>query len=123
MQPSQELGDVLRALRQEIFGLDLRRIDDFQMIEDDLQRSLEDLGLAPHVQEITGLEQSGQALRRVPEPRADGARLVAELEVEIEIALAIGSKLFVSDEKRIVDRIAIDELINVAAGHAGNRLA
>ena len=59
----------------------------------------------------------------VPEACADGARLVAELEVEIEIPLAIGSKLFVGDQKRLVDRIAIDELINVAAGHAGNRFA
>ena len=95
------------ALRQEVFGLDLRGIDDFEMVEDDLKRTLENLGFAAHVQEITGLEQSGQALAGVPEARADGARLVAELEVQIQVPLPIGSKLLVSDQKRLVDRIAV----------------
>ena len=38
LQPCHQLGDVLRALRQEIFGLNLRRIDHFEMVQDDLQR-------------------------------------------------------------------------------------
>ena len=80
-QPGHQLGDVLRALRQEILGLDLRGIDDLEVGEDDLERPLEDLGLAPDVQEVARLERPGQALGRVPEPRADGARLVAQLEV------------------------------------------
>ncbi len=49
------------------------------------------------------------------------ARLVPEFQVEIQIPLAIGPKLLVSDEKRIVDRIAIGELTYVAASHAGIR--
>ena len=118
-QPRHQLGDVLRALRQEVLGLDLRGIDDLEVGEDDLQRPLEDLGLAADVQEIARLEQSGQALARVPEPGADGARLVAELEVEIEVALAIGPELLVGDQERLVDRVAMDELIDVATSHAG----
>src|SRR5262245_44856151 len=51
-QARHQLRDVLFALRQEVFGLDLRGIDNFKMVEDDLKGTLENLGSAAHMQKI-----------------------------------------------------------------------
>ena len=100
----------------------LRGVDDLEVGEDDLERPLKDLRLAPDVQEVARLEQASQVLGGVPEACSDAAGLVAQLQVQIEIALAIGPELLVRDQKRLVDRVAMDQLIDVAAGHAANRL-
>ena len=91
------------------------------MGEDDLERPLKNLGLAPDVQEVARLERASQVLGRVPEPGADAAGLVAQLQVQIEVALAIGPELLVGDQKRLVDRVAMGQLVHVTAGHAANR--
>ena len=94
---------------------------DLDVREDDLERALEDLGLAPDVEVVARLERAGQALAGVPEPGADAAGLVAELQVEVEVALAVGPELLVGDEVGLVDRISVRKLVHVAAGHAGDR--
>ena len=106
-QPRHQLGDVLGALGQEIFRLDPTRIEHVEMGENDLERSLEDLGLAAHAQEIAGLERPRQLFGGVPEPGADAACLVAQLELEVKIALAVGSKLLVGNQVRLVDRVTM----------------
>ncbi len=68
-----------------------------------LQRALENLGLAPDVQEVAGVESPREPLAGVPKPRADGAGFVAQLQVEIEVALSIGAELLVGDEE-VFDR-------------------
>ena len=92
------------------------------MGEDDLQRPWKDLGLAPDVQVIAWFEQASQVFGRVPESGTDGSGLVAQLEVQIKIALAIGPELLVGDQESLVDRVAMGQLIDVATGHAANRL-
>ncbi len=42
--------------------------------------------------------------------------------MQIEIALAISPKLLVGDQECLVDRVAMGQLIDVATGHAANRL-
>ena len=97
---------------------------DFEVGQDDLERPLEDLGLAPDVQEIARLEQSGQALRsRSRAVRRRVPVLSRSSRLQIKVPLPIGPELLVGDQKGLVDRVAIDELIDVAAGHAGNRFA
>ncbi len=79
---------------------------------------MEDLGLAPDPEVVAGLERASQILGRVPEPRADAAGLVAKLQLQIKIALAVGPELLVGDQKHLVDRIAMGQLVHVAAAHA-----
>ena len=88
------------------------------MREDDLQGPLEDLNLPLDVEEIARLERPGQPLARVPEPGADGARLVAQLQVEVKVALAVGPELLVGDEIDVVDVVPIGELIDETTSHA-----
>jgi len=84
-----------------------------------LERALEDLGLPPDPQIVAGLERPGELLGGVPESRPHAPGLVAELELEIEVALAVGPKLLVGDQERLVDRISVGELIYVTTSHAG----
>ena len=103
---------------QEVLGLDLVAGDPLDVREDDLQGPLEDLDLPPDVEEVAGLEGPGQPLAGVPEPGPDGAGLVPELQVEIEVPLAVGPELLVGDEEDLVDRIPVGELIDETTGHA-----
>ena len=117
-EPGRQLGDVLRALGQEVLGLDLVAGHPLDVREDDLEGALEDLDLAPDVEEVAGLEGPGEPLAGVPEPGTDGAGLVAELQVEVEVPLAVGPELLVGDEEDLVDRIPVGELIDETTGHA-----
>ena len=120
-EPGHQLGDVLRALGQEILGLDPVWVEDVDVGEDDLERPLEDLGLAADVEVIAGLERPGQLFGGVPEPGADAAGLVSQLELKVEVALAVGPELLVGDQVGLVDRISMGKLVHVAAAHAANR--
>ena len=70
---------------------------------------------------VAGLERPRQLFGGVPEPGADAAGLVAELELEVEIALAVGPELLVGDQVGLVDRIPMGKLVHVAAAHAADR--
>ena len=86
------------------------------------KRALEDLGLAPDVEVVAGLEGPGQPFAGVPEPGADAAGLVPELQVEVEVALAIGPELLVGDQEDLVDGVAVGQLIDVATAHAASSI-
>src|ERR1700677_3782304 len=58
-QPRQQLRDTLRTLRQKLVGLHLCTGDHIEVGQDDLQRTLKNLSLAPDVQVIAWLEQTG----------------------------------------------------------------
>ena len=90
--------------------------------EDDLQGALEELHLALDEQEVARLEGAKQVLAGVPEPGADGAGAVAQLELQIEIAVAIGPELLVGDEVDVLDAVPIGHLLHELSGHvAGSR--
>src|SRR5688572_21769118 len=67
---------------------------------------------------VAGVEGAGQPLAGVPEPGVDGPRLVAELQVEVEVPLSVGPQLLIGHEEQVVDRFAVGQLVHVAAGHA-----
>ena len=117
-EPGRQPGDVLRALGQEVLGLEPRRVDHLDVREDDLQGALEDLGLAPDVEVVARLEGPRQPLAGVPEPCADAPGLVPELQVEVEVPLAVGPELLVGDQVGLVDGVSVDQLIHIATSHA-----
>ncbi len=117
-EPRHQLADVLRALGQELLGLDPRAVDRVDVREDDLERALEDLRLAADPQVVARLERARQLLGRVPEPGPDAPRLVAELQLQVEVPLAIGPELLVGDQEDLVDRVPMSQLVDVATAHA-----
>src|SRR5262249_10339614 len=105
---------------QELLRLDPRGVDRVDVGEDDLERALEDLGLAADLQIVPRLERSRQVLRRVPEPGADAAGLVPQLELQIEIPLAIGPELLVGATQDLVDRLPVCQRVDVVSAHASS---
>ena len=71
-------------------------------------------------QVVSRLERPRQLLGRVPEPGPDAAGLVPELELEVEIPLAIGPELLVGDQEGLVDRIPVSQLVYVTTAHASS---
>src|SRR5262249_21651948 len=120
-KPRRQLGDVLGALWQKVLGLDAAGVNHLEVRENQLQGTLKDLGFPADVEVVARLEGSGQSLARIPEPGANASRFVAELEVEVKIALAVGPKLFVGDQERLVDRVSVGKLIDEATRHAAVR--
>ncbi len=120
-ESGQELAGVAGASGEELDGVDPGGIGNLDVRKDDLQGALEDLDLAAGVQVIARLEAVGEGLAGVPEPGADAAGLVAQFQVQVEVALAVGAELFIGDEEDLVDGFAVGELVHIAASH-GRRL-
>ena len=60
------------------------------------------------------LEGAEQALGGVPQTGVDGAGAVAQLELQIEIAVAVGPQLLVADQVDLVDGLAVAEFFEEA---------
>src|SRR5262249_48719967 len=86
-EPFQQLADVVLGVRQEVSQLDRLRIDAVQVAEDDLQGPLEELDLAADLQEIAFFEGAEEVFARVPQPAADGPGAVAQLHLDVEVAV------------------------------------
>ena len=93
-------------------GSTCSRVDHLDVREDDLQGPLEDLGLAPNVQVVAGLERPGQSSLAFQSRAPTLPELVPELQVEVEVALAVGPELLVGDEEDLVDRISVGQLVD-----------
>ena len=117
-EPGGQLADVLRALRQEVGGLDAGGVEDSMCERMTCSDPWKIWALPRTLEVVARLERPGQLLGGVPEPGADGAGLVAEVEVQVQVALAVGPELLVGDEVDLVDRVAVGQLVDVAASHA-----
>ncbi len=92
----------------------------FEAGEDDLQRALVKLHLPLDAKEIAVLERAELRLRGVPHAPADGAGAIAQLHLQVKHAIAVGPQLLVADEKYVVERIAVGEVLHGAAGHGAS---
>ena len=93
-------------------------VDAVEAGEEDLQRALEELDLALDAEEVALLEGAELVLGGVPQAGADGAGAVAQLELQEEVALAIGAELLVGDQVDFVESFAVGEELDTAARHA-----
>ena len=87
------------------------------MAKDHLQGALKELHLALGEQEIADIEAAKQVLARVPQAARDRATAVAQLDLQIGIAVAIRPKLLIDDEIHFVDRLAIGKLLDETPCH------
>src|SRR5262249_22569363 len=78
-------------VRQEVGERDLFRLDAVKMAQDDLQGTLVELNLTLDQEKVSLLEQAEQVLACVPEARRNAAGAVAQLDLQIEVALAVCS--------------------------------
>src|SRR5262249_53546347 len=83
-------ADVVRCVRQEVGQLDGRRFDLVEAGEYDLQRALEKLHFAAGPDEVPDVERAENRLAGIPQAGVDGAGAVAQIDLNIEIAVAVG---------------------------------
>jgi hypothetical protein len=113
----QQHADVLGRVRQEVGQLDRARLNLLQSGQDDLQGPLEKLDLAAGADEVADVEGAEQRLAGVPEPGVDHPGAVAEVDLDIEVAVAVGPQLLVGDEVNIFDGLAVGQLGHIPSGH------
>ena len=116
-QPEHELIDLHRPQRGEVVGIDLAHGHLGQPGGDQLHGPLEQLRGALDADVIAVVECLVDYVRGVPHPRADLARTVGKLHLQIEVAVAVGPKLLFGNDKDLVDGLLMTELIHIAARH------
>jgi len=82
------------------------------VVENDLKGALEELHLALDEDEVARLEGAEQLLAGVPQASADAACAVAQLELEEQVAVAVGPELLVGGEVDLLDIVAVGELLH-----------
>ena len=85
---------------------------------DQLHGPLEQLRRALDADVVAVLERLVDRLRGVPHPRADLAGAVGKLHLQIEVAVAIGPKLLLRDDKNLIDGLLMAQLIHEPARHS-----
>src|SRR5262249_9477376 len=85
------------------------------MAEDELERALEELHLALNEQEVAGLEGAELLVAGVPQAGVDGAGAVAQVGLDVQVAVAVGPQLLLNDEVDFLDGVAVGKLLDKAA--------
>src|SRR5689334_22712203 len=112
-----EFADVGLRMRQEIGQFHLVSRYLLQLIDNDLERPLKELDLALDQQEVAFFKRAKLMLAGVPLPANNAARPIAELDLEVEVAVAIGPELLVADQKNFLQRFAIRQLLHEPSSH------
>src|SRR5437868_1279660 len=117
-QALEQLVDFLIGMRQEVGKIGFLGLGALDMAQDHLQGALKELHLPLDEKEIAGIEGAKQMFAGIPEPGTDRAGSVADLELEIEVAVAVGPELLVRDKEDILKRVAVGKLLHISPGHA-----
>src|SRR6185437_1832017 len=68
---------------------------------------------------IARLEAAEQLLAGVPQPAADGAGAVAQLDLDEQVAVAVGAELLVGDEVDLLDAVAVSKRLHETTDDGG----
>jgi hypothetical protein len=104
----------LLGARQEIAQVDLLGRLAFELRENHLERALEKLHLALDAKEISLLEPAELVLGGIPHAGADGPRAVAQLYLQIQVAILVGAKLLVRNQVHFVEGFAVYQKLHAA---------
>ena len=92
---------------------------------DQLHVALEQLRRAVDHHVVAVFEAAVVLLAGVPQPRGDRPAAVRELDLQVEVAVAIGAQLFIGGEKDLVDLLVVAKLADKASfgggGHERSR--
>ena len=83
---------------------------------DQLHRALEELRRAFDAHVIAVVEAAIVGSAGVPHPRADRAAAVGQLDLQVEIAVAVRPQLLLRGQKHLVDRLLMTQLIDKRRG-------
>ena len=117
-QTVEQLVNVVIGVRQKIGQVDFFGLEAVDLGQDHLQRALKQLNLPAHRDEVAHFEGAEEMLTRVPEPGRQRAGAIAQLHLQIQVAVAVGSHLLVGDEEDLLDIVAVGQLLNHSPTHA-----
>ena len=81
--------------RHEFFQRDLGRLNPLELGKQDLQSALKELNFALDAQEVPLIEGAELRLVGVPQPGGDRTRAVAQFNLQVEAARAVGAELLI----------------------------
>ncbi len=124
-QPHHEPIDIGGRKRHEIRKIDFVVPGLANVGGDQLDRSLVNLGRSFHADEISVVEVAVLRLAGVPHPGTDRTAAIAQFDLQVQIAVAVGAQLLLRCQEHLVDGFLVSELIDETAWHAdldhGNR--
>ena len=88
------------------------------LVHDQLQCAVVELGCAADAHEIAVVEAAVQSLIGVPQHPGDRSGAIRQSDLQVQIAVAIGSQLLFRSQKDFVDRFVFTELTNETSRHA-----
>ena len=122
-EPGRHLVDLGRLQRDEIGFVDLVRPGAADRVGDHLHVALEELRLAVDQHVVAVLERAVVVLAGVPEPRGDRAAAVGELELQVEVAVAIRAELLIGSQEHLAHMFVVGQLADKTSfgnsGHEG----
>ena len=116
-QPADQLVDHLGVEVQKILGVDRARLGAADAGGDQLDRALEQLRGAFDADVVAVLEAAKVVLAGVPHPGADRAAAIRQVDLQVEVAVAIGPQLFFGGQKDLIDRLLMSQLTDKPPCH------
>ena len=124
-QPGRHPVDLGRLQRDEVGLVDLVRPGAADRVGDHLHVALEELRLAVDEHVVAVLEPAVVVLAGVPEPRGDRAAAVGELQLQVEVAVAVGAELLIGGQEHLAHMFVVGQLADKTSfgnsGHGGKR--
>ncbi len=122
-QPRGHLVDLRRLQRYEVGFVDLVGSGAADRVGDHLHVALEELRLALDQHEVAILEAAVVVLAGVPEPRGDRSAAVGELQLQVEVAVAVRAELLIGSHEDLAHVFVVGQLADKASfgngGHSG----
>ena len=118
-EPGGHAVDVARLQDREIGFVDLVWPGAADRVGDHLHVALEELGRAVDENVVAVFEGAVILLAGIPETGGDGAAAIGELELKIEVAVAVGAELLIGGQEDLVHVFVVAELADVASEGSG----
>ena len=108
---------------EEIGLVDFVRPGAADRVGDELHVALEELRVAVDLHVVAVLERAVVVLAGVPQPGGDRAAAVGKLQLQIEVAVAVGAQLLIGGQKHLAHLFVVAKLADESSigrgGHGG----
>ena len=120
-QPRGHAVDFVGPQHEEIALVDFVRPGAADRAGDELHVALEELRVAVDLHVVAVFERAVVVLAGVPQPGGDRAAAVGELQLQIQVAVAVGAQLLFGGQEHLADLFVVAKLAHVTSfGRGGH---